>query len=265
MIIVVIVAAVWAYINRDALFSSTPVAESDTSQTDSASTPDTSARNSVDQVPAPSDKNPSSQPAGQETPPVVDHEPAETPVPGWPEPVVSDVQEAPGNPSTEQNPVGSAAMTSAVEPPSEHTESASNPLNSTTEAAQAPSVSPQPVPVSSDGQVTNESAKPIPDTSIGNLLEAARQAYWQGDIDKAIQTYRDAMAVETDNADVAGELGNILFANGDINGAVAAYTEAGRRLIMQHRYGEAERVLDILRRLDPEAAKLFEETLQDAS
>jgi len=261
LIIIVAIAVVWAYINSDSLFPNNPEASTASAKIDFSETSDEvkSGERSSSQDVRQTDGVPIKELAGKETALVVDDEPAETPVPGWPEPVASEVQDQPVNPAMEQNSVDATAS------PPGATELVSKPQNRTSEAAQPAKASAQPEPVSSDVAAANESTESAPDNASENLIDTARQAFWQGDIDTSVQIYRQAMAAEPDNADIPGELGNILFADGDLNGAVIAYTESGRRLIKQHRYEEAVRVLDILRSLDPEAAQLFEETLQDGS
>lgn len=94
-------------------------------------------------------------------------------------------------------------------------------------------------------------------------LNAARQAYWKGDLESAKREYDDLIARIPDNPDIYGELGNLHYAQGDWNGAAGAYYEAGTRLVKQGRLAQAMHLLTVIRGLSKEKADAFEAFLKE--
>lgn len=94
-------------------------------------------------------------------------------------------------------------------------------------------------------------------------LNAARQAYWSGDIERARQEYTGLIERLPDNPDLYGELGNLHYAQGDWAAAAGAYYEAGTRLVKQGRLAQARHLLSVVRGLDKDKAAAFEAYLKE--
>lgn len=101
-------------------------------------------------------------------------------------------------------------------------------------------------------------AKPALDmTRPYHVLAAAREAYWLHDHQEAESLYRQLIALDPDNPDGYGELGNLYFTQGKWEEAAAAYFEAGSRLARSGHIMEAENLLDVIRGLEsPQANEL---------
>jgi hypothetical protein len=90
-----------------------------------------------------------------------------------------------------------------------------------------------------------------------HVLAAAREAYWLHDHQEAESLYRQLIALDPDNPDGYGELGNLYFTQGKWDEAASAYFEAGSRLARSGHIMEAENLLDVIRGLeDPRADEL---------
>lgn len=101
---------------------------------------------------------------------------------------------------------------------------------------------------------------PIPDALRAGWAEA-RQANWEGKADRAVEIYRRLIAEYPDNADLPGELGNVLFVQGNEKAAADMYFEAGQRVV---RGPDPERVgalIGILNRMDPQKARTLREAM----
>jgi hypothetical protein len=98
-------------------------------------------------------------------------------------------------------------------------------------------------------------------------LEAARQAFHQGNLDDAEAKYLSILA-HADNPDAFGELGNIYFIRHQFNDANEAYFKAAEGLIAQNRLLQAQYVIGILLNSHPEyaqkAMQAFNAKLQSA-
>jgi tetratricopeptide (TPR) repeat protein len=90
-------------------------------------------------------------------------------------------------------------------------------------------------------------------------LAAARNAWHQGNRDKAIGMYHALMQEFRNHPDFAGELGNIYFAQGQTEMAVKAYSEAYIRLLKNRDLERAEQLLGIIYHLDQEQAVFLNE------
>ena len=103
-----------------------------------------------------------------------------------------------------------------------------------------------------------EKAKPALDmTRPYHVLAAAREAYWLHDHQEAESLYRQLIALDPDNPDGYGELGNLYFTQGKWEEAASAYFEAGSRLARSGHIMEAENLLDVIRGLEsPRANEL---------
>ncbi|MEY2340537.1 tetratricopeptide repeat protein [Acidithiobacillus sp. IBUN Pt1247-S3] len=93
------------------------------------------------------------------------------------------------------------------------------------------------------------------------LLMAARRAFWIGDFPVAIGDYRALITADPDQAELYGELGNVLWRSGQRIAAATAYAHAGHLLLAQGNYSQAAALIPILTRLDPEAAEHLQEGL----
>ncbi|MBV5264440.1 tetratricopeptide repeat protein [Pinisolibacter aquiterrae] len=88
-------------------------------------------------------------------------------------------------------------------------------------------------------------AKPAPSAATvapaeTDALADARAAYARGDVAGAIRAYEDLLVDRPNDATAAGELGNVLWANGRHADAAASYHRAAVALIAQGRKAEAE-------------------------
>jgi len=93
-------------------------------------------------------------------------------------------------------------------------------------------------------------------------LNQARQMYWSGDIDGAKKAYGALAERISDNPDIYGELGNLNYAQGDLETAAEDYYQAGTRLVQQGRIAQAMHLLSIVRGLSAEKAQAFETFLK---
>jgi tetratricopeptide (TPR) repeat protein len=96
------------------------------------------------------------------------------------------------------------------------------------------------------------------------VLAAAREAYWLRDYAVAEQKYQELIALDPDNPDGYGELGNMYFSQGDWEKANAAYYEAGTRLAAQGMYDRARQLVEVIRGLNGEQADELEQQIDDA-
>ncbi len=85
-------------------------------------------------------------------------------------------------------------------------------------------------------------------------LEAARRAYWQGDIQGAIAHYIALLAQFPDDENLHGELGNIYFMRGQRREAAWHFEQSGMAAIAAGRAAQAHMLAGILRGFDSEAA-----------
>lgn len=82
------------------------------------------------------------------------------------------------------------------------------------------------------------------------ILAAAREAYWLRDYAVAELKYEELIAMDPDNPDGYGELGNMYFSQGDWNKASASYYEAGVRLAAQGMFDRAKQLVEVIRGLN---------------
>jgi len=86
------------------------------------------------------------------------------------------------------------------------------------------------------------------------LWNRGRQAFWEGDYELAVESYRSLLEEEPMNPDGWGELGNIYYAKKDWTRAVRAFGRAAVALVQSDRADEAEKILTIIRGIDPALA-----------
>jgi len=97
--------------------------------------------------------------------------------------------------------------------------------------------------------VAPRGAKPAEENAY-KILAAAREAYWLRDYATAESKYRQLMALQPDNPDGYGELGNMYFSQGQWEQSAAAYFEAGTRLVKEGQLEQARQLVDVIRGLD---------------
>ncbi len=95
-------------------------------------------------------------------------------------------------------------------------------------------------------------------------LDPARQAFWDGDYSRSIRAYRALIGSRPDDPNVPGEMGNVYYAQGDWAQAALAYREAALRLIRQHRLGQANHLLTVVRGLDPQVASEIQQAIDSS-
>lgn len=140
-------------------------------------------------------------------------------------------------------------------------------------AARAPEPAPQPVPQPAMVQPP-EQAKAPPRAAAGREVEMspalraawaeARRAYWSQDLPAARDKYLALVKENTNEPDIAGELGNVYFTEGRYQDAAAQYYEAGMRMVRSRNPGAAGSVIGILHRLDPAQANALRQAMFDA-
>lgn len=96
------------------------------------------------------------------------------------------------------------------------------------------------------------------------LLASAREAFWMHNYTKAEGNYRVLIALEPDNPDGYGELGNMYFTQGDWEQAAKAYFKAGKLLVQAGRIQQAELLVQVIKGLNGSQADELE-TLVNAS
>jgi len=107
-------------------------------------------------------------------------------------------------------------------------------------------------------------ATAVTDATSYRVLAAAREAYWLRDYALAEQKYQDLIALQPDNPDGYGELGNMYFSQGAWEQAAAAYYEAGVRLADQGYVREARQLVEVIRGLNGTQADELAEKVQSA-
>ena len=79
-----------------------------------------------------------------------------------------------------------------------------------------------------------------------SLLQQARQAYWNDDLEKSRNLYKAYIELNPENPDGYGELGNLLSTLGDLNLASQMYQKAADLLIKQDQPEQAAKLLQVL-------------------
>lgn len=78
------------------------------------------------------------------------------------------------------------------------------------------------------------------------LVQQARRAFWNGDVEKAEATYMRLLTRFPDDGDAFGELGNLYHSIGNDQQALDAYFEAGLRLRATGQREKLTEVIDLL-------------------
>ena len=93
-----------------------------------------------------------------------------------------------------------------------------------------------------------------------NILNKARQAYWDGQINTA-EEYYVQLSHNNPTANVYGELGNIYYMQGKWKEAGSAYYEAAIRLIDQKQYAQVNYLLRVIQGLNPDVARKLQKKM----
>ncbi len=97
------------------------------------------------------------------------------------------------------------------------------------------------------------------------VWQSARRAAWDGNSDASVENYRALIALQPENYDAYGEMGNVLLQMGDTDGAVDAYAQAAR-LLSEAGYSQAaSHVVNIVAKLDQNRAVQLHEHLYGES
>lgn len=125
----------------------------------------------------------------------------------------------------------------------------------TTVAVAPPTVAPTPAkptePAPAIAAVTPAAPAAASSPTKPDALATARAAFARGDVAGAIRAYEDRLVDRPDDSAAAGELGNVLWANGRRSEAAVSYHRAALSLIGQGRKAEAEALLQPIRAADP--------------
>jgi hypothetical protein len=97
------------------------------------------------------------------------------------------------------------------------------------------------------------------------LLATARESFWKHNYAEAETKYRDLIALEPDNPDGYGELGNMYFTRGDWEQAAEAYFNAGKRLVQSGHIQQAGMLVEVIRGLNGSQADELEALINAAS
>lgn len=137
------------------------------------------------------------------------------------------------------------------------TQESAPPITAPTQQAAIQMPTPDPVPDDEVAVVTAPTAPqtpatPAPDTA--SRLNEARKTYWNGDVAGAQALYAALARDAPDNADVQGELGNILYAQRRYNEAADAYFITGKLLVEKGNTAQAMALINVLQSLAPDKA-----------
>ena len=80
----------------------------------------------------------------------------------------------------------------------------------------------------------------------GDLLQQARKAYWNDELLKSRSLYEKYIAVNPNNPDGYGELGNLLSTMGDLDKAAQMYRKAADILTSEGEIDQAQRLEEVL-------------------
>lgn len=97
------------------------------------------------------------------------------------------------------------------------------------------------------------------------VWQSARRAAWDGNSDASVENYRALIALQPENYDAYGEMGNVLLQMGDTDGAVDAYAQAARLLSKAGYSQAASHVVNIVAKLDQNRAVQLHEHLYGES
>ncbi len=125
------------------------------------------------------------------------------------------------------------------------------------EAVQKPTVEqpaePAPAPVAEEKPVVTAPAQPAKPT-VEQALNAARQSYRSGDIQKTETQYVALGDQFPDSADVQGEIGNFYYSQRQYQNAATYYYKTGKALLKSGDQAKLGQIINILQRLAPNMA-----------
>ncbi len=93
------------------------------------------------------------------------------------------------------------------------------------------------------------------------VWQSARRAAWDGNSDASVENYRALIALQPENYDAYGEMGNVLLQMGDTDAAVDAYAQAALLLGKAGYPQAAWHVMNIVAKLDQNRAQQLHESL----
>lgn len=94
-----------------------------------------------------------------------------------------------------------------------------------------------------------------------DALAQARLAYASGNVQGAVDGYREVLAKNPDDIDAMGELGNVLYSTGWIAQATQTYFDAANKAIDQNRPEVAEALLPVIMRGNPMLASQLQDRM----
>lgn len=174
--------------------------------------------------------------------------------------------EARGIVGAPSRPVAEAARTTA-----EAARPATKPTAQTQTPAQAPAKAAANTQAPSDPQAprampaSGAPARPTLSADLQRDWAAARTAYWQRDLNKAVELYEALAKASPDQPDVLGELGNIYMVMGKRDEAAKTYAAAGDLLVKSATPMAANKALMPLRMLAPDKAEDLRRKIYEAS
>ncbi len=118
----------------------------------------------------------------------------------------------------------------------------------------APPVSTQPEPTADPAPASEATPSTGNDQAYEQGLNAARRAYWQGDMQAAIAQYRKMLAQYPEDESLNGELGNIYYMTGDRENAARHLEKAGMAALQSGKPQQAQMLVGVLQSLDANAA-----------
>lgn len=109
-------------------------------------------------------------------------------------------------------------------------------------------------------------AKIIADPASKNMqyekIASAREAFAQGNMDRAITDYNDFIKKNARNADVRGELGNVYYLTGRPEQAAEAYYDAAQLLLKEHDFERVAAVIPVIAETKPMMADELSQKLR---
>lgn len=130
------------------------------------------------------------------------------------------------------------------------------------DAAEAPVAPAAAVVTSQEQSVSVEAeADPVENTSIEDLLLAAREAYWSNDYERAAEFYQSLLKRD-DHPSHKGELANVYWKQGKSQEAVILYAEIAEWLKQQGRMAELQNIKVYADLVDPAQGEAIGELLK---
>ncbi len=228
MIYAVVIAAVIAFFQRDRItqafgLSSPPAKVAAQAPAQPQSEPQSEPQ-PAPTAPAPTEPAPK-EPTPSQPAPVQPMAPASAPAAESPAPTAAPQQTQPAAPTRPQ------PLQTPVAPAPE-----------TTNAGPAPTTPAQPKTGYADGE------------TIAAQLDAARQAYWRGDLADAETRYLSLIETAPDTPDALGELGNIYYAQRKYSAAANYYHLAGLALLKEGNRAKVMAIVSALQTIAPAKA-----------